>query len=337
MNLSQTINHLLDSKDLSASQARALLRLITSEQTTPTQIAALLTALRAKGETPAEISGFIQAMRDTMRRVHAPEAIDVCGTGGDNSGTFNVSSTVAFVVAGCGVLVAKHGNRAASSQSGSADALEALGVNIELTPNQAEEVLHQVGVVFLFAPLYHPTMKTVAQVRKELGISTIFNVLGPLVNPAQVTRQLVGVANIDVAEKLAEAATSLGYRRLVLVTSHDGLDEVSTSSPTTAFIVEGKRITQMTINPQEFGFSPPPPQALLGGQPATNARLIRQVLAGKTGPQRDIVVLNSAVALYAADRVPDVASGITKAQTSIDSGQAQRVLVQLAEKTKVYE
>lgn len=336
MNASQTLNQLLNHADLSCAQARALLQLITSAATTPAQIAALLTAFRAKGETPDEISGFIQHMRKTMFHVQAPGAIDVCGTGGDNSGTFNISTVVALVVAGCNVKVAKHGNRAASSQSGSADVLEALGVNIKLASKQAAEVFNQVGMVFLFAPLFHPTMKKVAQVRKEIGIRTVFNILGPLVNPAEVDRQLVGVATMDVAEKLAEAAKSLNYRRLILVTSDDGLDEVSINTPTTALIVEGKRITKIVIDPKLYGFSPFSPLALKGGTPIANARIIRQVLTGKTGPQRNIVVLNTAVALYVAGVVHAIGAGIPLAQKSIDSDQANRVLQQLITTSQQY-
>ena len=320
------LRQLTSHQNLSSYEAKKLLNDIAAGIVTPIQISAILTALSAKGETPAEISGFIQAMRQNMLTVSAPKAIDVCGTGGDNSNTFNISTAVAFVVAGCGVKVAKHGNRAASSKCGSADVLETLGVNIQLSPSRAKQVLRTIGMVFLFAPLYHPAMKQVALVRKELGIPTIFNLLGPFANPAQVKHQLIGVSNLNSAQKLAQAAATLNYTRLVIVTSLDGLDEVSLNSKTTALIVEGTTVTLTVIDPTTYGFKP---GHIMGGNARTNANIIRQVLTGKTGPHRNVVVLNSAVALYAAKIVPNIKAGIPLAQKSIDSGQAKHVLEHL--------
>ncbi|MEK7107011.1 MAG: anthranilate phosphoribosyltransferase, partial [Patescibacteria group bacterium] len=235
MTLAQEIlNKLVEKKDLGASKTRAFLNQVIAGEITDVQVGAILTALRMKGETSAEIKGLLDAMRTHMLHVSAKGAMDIVGTGGDRAGTFNVSTTAAFVAAGAGAKVAKHGNRAASSKCGSADVLEELGVNIKLSPSQAEEVYKNTGMVFLFAPLFHPAMKQVGAVRKELKIRTIFNVLGPFSNPAGTKRQLVGVPNVELAKKLAEVAKGLGYTRLLIVTSDDGMDEASISAKTKA-------------------------------------------------------------------------------------------------------
>src|SRR6185369_10291178 len=256
----------------------------------PSQIAALVTALRMKGETVDELVGFIKAMREAMIRIDAPGAIDVCGTGGDGSKSFNISTAAAFVIAGAGVKVAKHGNRAASSTCGSADVLEALGVNFVLNAKQAESVFGKVGMVFLFAPLFHPATKQVAVVRKELGIRTLFNFLGPFVSPASVTKQLIGVLNIEIAEKLIQVGRKLDYARLVIVTSEDGMDEISLSAKTNIFTLKNKKIKQFILDPQKYGFKKIAKKSVEEGTLKQNAEYVKDILTSARGPRRDIVV-----------------------------------------------
>jgi anthranilate phosphoribosyltransferase len=304
---------------------------------THVQIAALLTALRMKGETIDEILGFITAMRENMLSIQSDShAIDVCGTGGDGKGTFNISTAVAFIVAGCGVQVVKHGNRAASSKSGSADVLEALGVKIDLNQEQSQTVLKNVGMVFLFAPLFHPSMKQVSLVRKELKIRTIFNFLGPFANPASVKRQLIGVPNLAIAETLAEVGKKLGYEHLIIVTSEDGLDEISISSKTHMFEIQKNGFIKSVLDPKEFGLQICSPKEIVGGDAKGNASLMQDLFAGKKGAIRDVVVLNSAVALLIAGKVKNITEGIVLAQESIDTGKAKQVLDQLIQETQLY-
>ncbi len=340
------LNKLINKQDLTQKEAEQLLIGIMDGQVTPVQAAAILIALRMKGESVSEIVGFVKMMREKMLKIKAPSnAIDVCGTGGDASNTFNISTAVAFVVAGVGVPVVKHGNRAASSKSGSADVLQALGVNIQLTPEQAEDVLNKVGIVFLRTPFFHPSMKQVAMVRGELKIRTVFNFLGPFANPGSVKRQLIGVPNKDIAKKLAEVGRRLGYKHLIIVTSEDGLDEISTNAKTHVFEVKGKKIKKYTIDPQKYYSSSDPELAegesrsketIRGGDAKENVFIIKNILEGKKGPKRDIVVLNSAVALYVAGRVKNIQEGIHIASESIDSKSAQRVLENLVKETRKY-
>jgi anthranilate phosphoribosyltransferase len=255
--------------------------------------------------------------------------IDTCGTGGDGAGTFNISTTVALVVAGAGVPVAKHGNRNASSRCGSADVLEALGVTITLSPEHAAAILSKIGVVFLFAPTFHPALKHLSPVRKELGFRTVFNYLGPLCNPAGVKRQIVGVPDAEAAMKLAEVATGLQYDYLLLVSNEDGLDEIGLNAPTHAIEVRGREIQRYTIDPRDWGIPPAPVSALAGGDATENATFVRAVLSGENGPHRDIVVLNAAYALLVSGTVKDVPEGIARAKKSIDSGAAGRKLKEL--------
>ncbi len=304
----------------------------------PSQIAAVLIALRTKGESVAEISGFIAGMRKHMITISAKGlAIDVVGTGGDGVGTFNISTAASFIVASCGVKVAKHGNRAASSKCGSADVLEALGVNIMLSPKQAEEVLEKVGLVFLFAPLYHPAMKNIAPIRKELGVRTIFNFLGPFLNPAGVKRALIGVPNVEIAKKLAKVAAKLGYEHLLLIASRDGMDEISISGQTQAFIIKKNQVREMVINPAKYGIKKAPLTAIKGGDAGENKQIIIDVLSGKKGAGRDVVIINSAYALLAAGRVNNVSSGIALVEEAIDSGSAKQILTNLVKETRKYE
>lgn len=331
MNTTEVLNKLVSKQDLTQKEAGEFLLGLMDGQVTSVQGAAILTALRVKGETVDEILGFINIMRQKMTKIKASKnAIDVCGTGGDGSSTFNISTAVALVVAGCGVPVAKHGNKAASSICGSADVLQALGAHIQLTADQAENVLKKVGMVFLFAPLFHPSMKQVALVRQELKIRTVFNFLGPFVSPAGVKRQLIGVPNKEIAEKMAEVGKHLGYKHLVIVTSVDGLDEVSVNAKTHVFEVKGKRIRKYSLDPQKFGFKKAKKSSFNGGDAAKNAAIIYDILSGKKGPKRDIILLNSAVALYVAGKVKSIREGILVASKSLDSGAAKHILENLS-------
>lgn len=336
MNTKILLNKLIDGNNLSIKEASFLLERIIAGELNTAQIAAVFVALRVKGETTDEILGFIQTMRKHMVRINAPSALDIVGTGGDGSGTFNISTATSFVVAGMGVSVAKHGNRAASSKCGSADVLEALGVNINLTPKQAENVLKKVGMVFLLAPLYHPAMKQIGPVRKELGLRTIFNFLGPFLNPASTKKQLLGVPNLEIAKRLAQVATKLKFTHLLLVTSKDGMDEISTTSETKVFEVKGSKLNSYYISPKQFGIKVATKKDLLGKDPNDNASIIKNILKGKKGPQRDIVILNSGVALYLAGKVKDIHTGISLAEKSIDKELAMQVLENLIKETKKY-
>jgi len=332
----QMLGKLVAGEDLEMDEAGALLD-AAAEGLEPALLGGLLVALRVKGETVDEIAGLVSAMRRHMTAVKPPAgAIDVCGTGGDGAQTFNVSTTVALVVAAAGVPVAKHGNRAASSLCGSADVLEALGVRITLAPEEAQEVLEKVGMVFLFAPLYHPALKQVAIVRKALGVRTIFNLLGPFANPAGVRRQLVGVPSEAMAARLAEVGSRLGYERLMVVAGNDGLDELSTGAVSVVYDVEGASVRKYTINPGDYGFAKAKISDLAGGDAQASAELIRAILAGRQGPPRDIVLLNAAAALVVAGVASDFAAGMARAGEVIDSGAAATLLERLAVETQKY-
>jgi len=330
------LNKLISKQNLTTEETQLFLNEVIKGVATPAQIGAILIALRMKGETPDEIIGFIKAMRENMVHVNASNAIDVCGTGGDSSGTFNISTAVAFVVAGAGVKVAKHGNRAASSKCGSADVLEELGVNLQLSPQQAEEIFNKVGMVFLFAPNFHPSMKNVVAVRKELKVRTVFNYLGPFANPASVEKQLIGVPNVEIAEKLAEVGKTLAYKHLLVVTSEDGLDELSISSKTILFEVKDHSVKQSTIDPVNYGLQKIPNGEVLGGSAQQNANFIREILQGKKSSKRDIVIFNSAFAIYVAGVASDIKEGIQLAEKSIDSGKAKLVFENLVKETQKY-
>ncbi len=330
------LQKLIEKKNLTMEDSHAFVTQIMDGQVNPIQTGAILTALRIKRETPDEIVGLVRAMREKMIRVDAPGAVDICGSG-DGSGTFNISTAVAFVVAGAGVRVAKHGNRAATSRCGSADVLEVLGVNLIVSPKRAEKIFHKLGITFLFAPLYHPATKNVVSLRKELGVRTIFNFLGPLTSPASVKRQLIGMQNKEVAQTLAHAATQLGYDHLCIVTSDDGLDEVSICAPTTVYEVKGSFRRQYRIDPKKYGFRSVNNKELMGGNAQENAMIIKKIFEGKKGAKRDIVLLNSAFLLYIAGAVDTLKQGIQKAQDSIDSGKAKKILTSFIEETQSYE
>lgn len=327
-------------EDLSTELAEASFDAILSGETEPTQIAAFAAALRTKGETVEEISGFVSAMRRMSEHVAiGREAIDTCGTGGDRSTTVNVSTSAAFVAVGAGAVVAKHGGRAASSQSGSADVLEALGVAIELGPLEVARCIESVGIGFCFAPRFHPAMRYVAPVRKSLGVPTIFNILGPLANPAGVTRQVIGVGDRAMAEKMLGVLEILGARHAIVCYGNDGLDELSTV--TTSQIFETKlrddatrERTTWELDPRDYGIAPARLADLQGGAPAHNAERLRAVLDGEIGPQRDIVLLNAAAALVVADLASDIAAGLEMGALSIDSGRALRALDDLVARSQ---
>jgi anthranilate phosphoribosyltransferase len=320
---------------LARAEAASAMRTIMEGEATHAQIAAFLIALKLKGETAAELAGFVDVMREKAVpvRLDDPDAVDLCGTGGDSSGTFNISTVAAFVVAGAGVTVAKHGNRSVSSTCGSADLLQALGVNIDLAPAKVEECINRAGIGFLFAPLFHPAMRHAAVPRSELGVKTCFNMLGPLTNPARVRRQLVGAFSPAAARLIAEVFAGLDPLSVMVVHSEDGLDEISLAAPTLLHRVgPGNARTTGTIAPGEFAL-PASAAKLAGGGPHENARIARAILGGEKGPERDVVVANAAAALHVAGRSATLADGAALAAESIDSGKASGSLALLVAET----
>lgn len=325
--------------NLSREQAENLLGLLMKDGTTDSGIRDVLEALADKGESVDEIVGFAEGMRELMLPVKSNgRVVDIVGTGGDGSNSFNISTASAFVVAACGVKVAKHGNRAASSKCGSADVLEALSVNINLTSEKAEKVLEKVEMVFLFAPAFHPAMKKVGPVRKELKIRTIFNYLGPFLNPAKVKRMLLGVANLELAEKFLEIAKKLNFEHLIIVTSNDGLDEISIADKTIAFELKNGKVKKFIIDPQKLGLGKYSKSELVGGDPKENAKIIKDIFSGKeTGAKRDTVILNSAYSLLVAGKVEKIEDGLAMAGEAIKSGKASEVLEDLIQQSSRFE
>jgi anthranilate phosphoribosyltransferase len=316
---------------LTREEARHAFDKILSGESTPAQTAAFLMALRVRGETVEEITGAAKALRAKMLRVSAPaDAIDIVGTGGDNSGSWNVSTLAAIIVAAAGVPVAKHGNRAASSRSGAADVLSALGVRIGLDPAAVARCIAEAGVGFMFAPAHHASMRHVGPVRVELGTRTIFNLLGPLSNPAGVKRQLLGVFSQTWLQPVAEVLRSLGSTRVWVVHGRDGLDEITTTDETAVAALENGAIRRFTITPEEAGIARARPQDLKGGEAMHNAAALRAVLGGERTPYRDIAVLNAAAALVVAERAATLAEGARIAASAIDSGAARATLERLA-------
>ncbi|HYI43831.1 MAG TPA: anthranilate phosphoribosyltransferase [Actinomycetota bacterium] len=327
-----TLSTLLAGKHLDEHVAAAAMTEIMEGNATPVQIAGFVVALRAKGETTDEIVGLVRTMRDFGAKVNViGEVLDTCGTGGDRTGTFNVSTAAAFVCAGSGVKVAKHGNRAASSRCGSADVLETLGVRIDLPPDGVAACIETAGIGFCFAPIFHPAMRHAGPPRKELGVATIFNFLGPLSNPAGATRQALGVSDPRMVEKMVTALGRLGSKRVLAFHGDEGLDELSISGPSQVFELDMGETREWKIDPQELGIAPAPLEAVAGGDAAQNADAIRAVLNGEPGPKRDIVVLNAAAGLVAAGRAQDIAKGLEMARDSIDSGGAARSLASLVD------
>ncbi|MFL9824872.1 anthranilate phosphoribosyltransferase [Rhodoplanes sp. SY1] len=315
---------------LTREQAAAVFARMMSGEATPSQMGALLMALRVRGETVEEITGAVSAMRAKMLKVEAPpNAVDVVGTGGDASGSFNISTCAAFIVAGAGVPVAKHGNRALSSKSGAADVLAALGVRIELSPEQIGRCIREAGIGFMFAPVHHPAMKHVGPTRVELGTRTIFNLLGPLSNPAGVKRQMVGVFSRQWVEPLAHVLKNLGSERALVVHGSDGLDEITIAGPTAVASLETGTVTTFEITPEEVGLARAAPEALRGGDAAANAVALKGVLEGRKGPYRDVAIFNAAAALVVAGKAADLASGVALAAQSIDTGAAEGSLGRL--------
>ena len=345
----ESLKKVVEREDLSAEDAFMTMDEIMSGKATDAQIAAFLTALRLKGETVEEITGFARAMREKVTPVKVrgqveasisgsdrEALVDTCGTGGDASNTFNISTATAFVVAGAGIPVAKHGNRSVSSLCGSADVVEALGVSLELSPEQVGSCIDEMGIGFLYAPLLHKAMKYVMTARKEIRIRTVFNILGPLTNPAGAASQVVGVYQERLTEVLARVLNELGARRAFVVHGLDGLDEVSLSGESRISEVKGGRVQTYTVSPEDFGLKRAPLSELQGGNAAENAEIIRRILSGEEGPRRDVVLMNAAVALVAGGKANDFQEGVKLAARSIDSGAAMEKLSRLVEFSRTH-
>lgn len=327
----QHLKQIIEGKDLSENQMTEMMNEIFSGQATDAQIGAMMAALATKGETFSELAGAARAMRRKALRLQIPSntIVDIVGTGGDGAKTFNISTTTAFVVAGCGLTVAKHGNRAVSSKCGSADVLEALGVNLTLDPELVEEAVMDIGIGFLFAPLYHSAMKYAAKPRKEIGLRSIFNMLGPLTNPAAANCILLGVYAPELTEMFAQALKQLGARRAFVVHGQDGLDEITVCAPTRVSELTDDMIRTYEINPEKYFGKTSESAALTGGEVGENAKITRRILDGEKGPRRDVVVLNAAAALVCAGKASDLSAGITLAKTAIDTGAAAGKLKEL--------
>ena len=330
------LTKIINKTNLTQSEMSELIGIIFSGEVTDSQVGAFMAALATKGETFEELAGAAQAMRRKALRIEAPgqTVVDTCGTGGDGANTFNISTTTAFVVAGSGVTVAKHGNRSVSSQCGSADLLEKLGINLNTAPEIVEEAIAEIGIGFLFAPLYHGAMKYAMTARKEVGVRSIFNMLGPLTNPAGANCQLLGVYAPQLTEMFSEALKMLGSRRAFVVHGHDGLDEVSVCAPTRVSELSDDQIRTYDISPEQFFGEAANPQDLVGGNPDQNAEITRRILEGEKGARRNVILINSAVALVAAGKATDLPAGIRLAEEAIDSGAAINKLKALAEYTK---
>ena len=325
--LQESIKKLSEKQNLTQQEAEQAMNEIMEGRAADAQIAAFLVALRMKGETIDEITACAKIMREKASKIN-PQAkflVDTCGTGGDGANTFNISTASAFVAAGAGVSVAKHGNKSVSSKSGSADVLQALGVNIQLQPKDVEKCIEETGIGFMFAPLFHPAMKYVMNARKQLGIRTIFNILGPMTNPAGAKSQLIGVFNPALTLDIASAMKNLGSRHVMIVNGH-GLDEISLSSKTKVCELKNSKIDVYDLNPEDYGFELRPLNDILGGTPEENAKIIIEVLSGEKGPKRDIVLLNSAAALLASDKASSYKDALELAKQSIDSGNALKKL-----------
>lgn len=329
------IQAVVEGERLSREQAVQAMEIIMNGEASPSQIGSFLTGLRIRGETDEELAGFAAVMRAKSR--HVPLAIDepvvdTCGTGGDGSHTFNISTTAAFVVAGAGVRVAKHGNRAATSRCGSADVLEGLGVRIELAPEQVAECVERAGIGFMYAPAFHPAMRFAGPVRREIGIRTVFNLLGPITNPAGATHQVVGVPSAEVAIRLARVLGLLGSQHALVVHAHEGLDELGIAGPSTVaemVMRESAWVTSYEVTPEQYGLTRHAREEVRGGSVSDNVRIIERVLAGEPGAPRAITLLNAAAALYAADAAASIQEGIELAARSIDSGAAREKLDEL--------
>jgi len=328
-----TLNKLFEKEDLSFIEAEEVANLLMSGKVNNSQIASLLTALRIKGETATEIAGFANAMRSNGVKINhnSENLIDVCGTGGDNSGSFNISTAVAFVVAGAGINVAKHGNRSITSKSGSSDVLKELGVNIELTPEQSQKALDKIGIAFLFAPIYHPAMKNVAPTRLELGFKTIFNVLGPLTNPANTKNQMIGTYNYEIASKMAEAAKILKMNRVAFICTNNQFDEITLTDNSQIIEINGNEpISVSQINANTFNFNQISIDEIKGGTPQENSKIILDLLTNQSPISHfNVVVANAALALFTSGKYLTIAEAQIAAENSIKSGKALEKLNEL--------
>ena len=322
----EAIGKLVEGQDLSQTEAAQVMNEIMEGHTTPAQLAGFITALRLKGETVSEIAGLARVMRDKALRVELPDPgglLDTCGTGGDAAHTFNISTTSALVAAGAGLRVAKHGNRAASSACGSADVLEALGVRIDVGPETVARSIEEAGIGFMLAPTYHPAMRHAAGPRQELGVRTVFNILGPLTNPARAGHQLVGVPRPELVETIASVLGELGSQHALVVHGSDGLDELSLSGPSLVAEYKDGSVTAREVAPEDLGLPHATLDQIRGGDVDRNRQIVENVLSGEPGPFRDVVLLNAAAALVAGDAAADFAQGLEIARESIDSGSAR--------------
>lgn len=336
MTIDDSLKALLAGRDLESREAEASMRLIMNGTVSPVKLSAWLIALRMKGETSSEIAGCAKAMRERAVKLAKPfpDAVDTCGTGGDGLHTINISTAAAFVAAGAGVKIAKHGNRAVSSKAGSADVLSSLGVEIAISPEKAAECLDALGIAFFFAPSFHPAMKHAAGVRRELGVRTIFNILGPLINPADAKYAVLGVYSESLCRKMAEAAKALGFERMMAVHGCDGMDELSISGSTRVCELRDGAILDYKMSPEEVGIPLAETSALVGGSSDENAHCLRELLAGRVkGPKRDIVVFNAAAAILVSGGADSWLPALQKAGQSIDSGAAERKLSDLVAMT----
>jgi len=330
--IKEAIAKVVEGSNLSMSETESVMNEIMSGEATPAQIASFITALRIKGETAEEIAGCARIMQQHALQVNPKrtDVVDTCGTGGDASGTFNISTTVAFVASGAGLGVAKHGNRSITSKCGSADLMEALGIKITLSPEQVAQCVDEVGIGFCFAPAFHPAMKYATPVRQEIGLRTVFNVLGPLANPARAKRQLIGVYNENLTEILADVLRTLKSDRAFVVHGADGLDELSTTGINRVSELRDGRVISYKLDPQELGLGKVSLSNLLGGTLEENAEITREILNGEGGPKRDIVLLNAAAILVAGGKAVDLKEGLDIAAESIDSGAALKKINELA-------
>ena len=340
--LKDTLRRIIEGETLSRDEARAAMEVIMTGGATGAQFGALVAALRMRGETDEEIAGFAEVMRDKALRVPLPggyEVVDCCGTGGDKSNSFNISTAAAIVAAAAGARLAKHGNRSATSQCGSADVLEGLGVRIEATPEQVARCIREVGIGFMYAPSFHPAMKYAGPPRREIGIRTVFNILGPLTNPARARAQLIGVPERALVEQLGRVLLLMGTRHAILVHGLEGLDEVSISGPTLVCEVRGgaaQRIDLYEVTPEGFGLPRGDAGAVRGGTVADNVRIIRELFAGGNGPRQGVVLLNAAAVLYVAGVAPTWAEGIALARAALESGAARETLARLVALTQSF-
>ena len=334
--IQEAISSVVSGRDLSTEEAAQVMEEIMTGEATPAQFGAFVTALRLKGETTEEIAGMARVMREKALHVQSDgDLVDTCGTGGDGSHTINVSTIAAFVTAGAGLKVAKHGNRAMTSACGSADVLEAAGVKIDLGPQGVERCIREVGIGFMFAPTFHPAMRFAGPPRREIGIRTVFNILGPLTNPAGARSQVLGVADGALGEKMAIALRRLGCQHALVVHGEDGLDEVSIAAPSQIWELKDDDIHNFAVAPEDLGLTRASREAIRGGSAEENAAAMERALSGERGPHRDVVLLNAAAALVAGDAARDLGQGVALASQAIDSGRAMeklRALVELSQK-----